>query len=109
METHENYVRQHQDIRTENGIEYGDVIEGVDFDYAAKMTALNAAVLARLAWAPPAPAGVRIGGAVRPATTLQWEAVDDPPAVGLQGLLAGHNGPAMAELSLGGRHDGAHP
>ena len=82
METHENYTRQHQNIRTENGIAYGDVIEGVDFDYAAKMTALNAAVLARLAWAPPAPAEVRIGGAVRPSTTLEWQAVDDPRLAG---------------------------
>ena len=82
METHENYVRQHQDLRTENGIAYGDVIEGVDFDYAAKMTALNAAVLAQLAWAPPAPSEVQIGGAVRPSTTLQWEAVNDPRLAG---------------------------
>lgn len=82
METHENYTRQHQDIRTENGIAYGDVIEGVDFNYAAKMTALNAAVLAQLAWAPPAPAAVRIGGAVRPSTTLQWMPVEDPRLAG---------------------------
>ncbi|MDE2982605.1 MAG: M28 family peptidase [Gemmatimonadota bacterium] len=82
METHENYTRQHQNIRTENGIEYGDVIEGVDFDYAARMTAVNAAVLARLAWAPPSPGEVRIGGAVRPSTTLQWDAVDDPRLAG---------------------------
>ena len=82
METHENYTRQHQNIRTENGIAYGDVIEGVDFDYAARMTALNAAVLAQLAWAPPAPAEVRIGGAVRPSTTLVWEAVDDSRLAG---------------------------
>ena len=57
-------------------------IEGVDFAYAARMTALNAAVLARLAWAPPAPAEVGIGGAVRPSTTLQWEAVDDSRLAG---------------------------
>ena len=82
METHENYVRQHQDLRTENGIAYGDVVEGVDFDYAAKMTALNAAVLAQLAWAPPAPSDVLIGGAVRPSAALEWEAVDDPRLVG---------------------------
>lgn len=42
METNENYNMQHQDIRTEDGIEYGDVIEGVNFDYAAKLTAVNA-------------------------------------------------------------------
>ncbi len=73
METNENYNRQHQDIRTENGIEYGDVIEGVDFDYAAKLTAVNAINLASLAWAPPAPSKVEIGGIVEPSTRLRWE------------------------------------
>lgn len=51
MEANENYDRQHQDIRVEDGIAFGDVIEGVDFHYAAKLTALNAATLAALAWA----------------------------------------------------------
>ncbi len=72
METHENYTRQHQDLRVEDGIAYGDVIEGVNFDYAARLTAVNAATLAALAWAPPAPTDVLIGGAVQPSTTLQW-------------------------------------
>jgi Peptidase family M28 len=72
METHENYTRQHQDIRTENGIAYGDVIEGVNFTYAAKLTAVNAITLASLAWAPPAPQNVLIGGAVQPSTSLAW-------------------------------------
>ncbi len=52
METNENYTRQHQDIRVEDSIAYGDVIEGVDFAYAAKLTALNAATLASLAVGP---------------------------------------------------------
>ena len=82
METHEHYDRQHQDIRVENGVAYGDVIEGVDFDYAAKLTALNAAVLASLAWAPPAPAEVRIGGAVQPSTTLEWSPSADDNLAG---------------------------
>lgn len=55
MEAHEDYTRQHQDLRTDKGIKYGDVLEGVDFDYAAKMTALDAATLLSLAWAPAAP------------------------------------------------------
>jgi hypothetical protein len=79
MEAHENYVWQHQDVRTENGIEYGDVVEHVDFDIAARLTAVNAAVLAALAWAPPAPRDVLIGGAVQPSTTLAWEAALDHP------------------------------
>lgn len=73
MEAHEDYTEQHQDIRTENGIEYGDVIEEVNFDYAKKLTAVNAIALASLAKAPPAPQNVEIGGAVKPSTTLRWE------------------------------------
>lgn len=72
METNENYNRQHQDLRTENGIEYGDTIDGVDFDYAAKLTALNAVSLASMAWATTPPASVKISGAVKPDTTLSW-------------------------------------
>ncbi len=73
METNEHYHRQHQDIRVENGIEYGDVLGGVDFPYAAKLTALNAATLAALAWAPGPPQSVRICGAVQAAARLAWE------------------------------------
>ncbi|WP_024600445.1 M28 family peptidase, partial [Pseudoalteromonas sp. TAE56] len=49
METNEHYDRQHQDLRTEDGVEYGDTIEGVDFDYAAKLTSLNAVTMASMA------------------------------------------------------------
>lgn len=77
MEANENYVQQHQDIRVENGVAYGDVIEGVDFRYAAKLTALNAATLASLAWAPAPPRDVRITGAVQPEATLHWSAPED--------------------------------
>jgi Zn-dependent M28 family amino/carboxypeptidase len=82
METHENYTRQHQDIRVEKGIRYGDVIEGVNFDYAAKLTAVNAATLAGMAWAPPSPTNVLIAGAVRPSAVLSWQAVDSPSLAG---------------------------
>lgn len=82
MEAHENYNRQHQDVRTEDGIEYGDILEGVDFAYAAKLTAVNVAVLASLGWAPPAPENVRIGGAVRASATLAWDSVDAPDLAG---------------------------
>jgi hypothetical protein len=77
MESNENYNRQHQNIRFENGIHYGDVIEGVNFEYAAKLTALNAVTMASLAWAPGPPTHVRINGAVRPAATLIWEPAGD--------------------------------
>jgi Zn-dependent M28 family amino/carboxypeptidase len=73
MEAQENYNRQHQDIREENGIKYGDVIEGVNFEYANKLTAVNAITLASLAWASPEPKNVRIGGIVAPSTKLKWD------------------------------------
>jgi hypothetical protein len=82
METHEHYDRQHQDLRTETDAQgrkrvYGDTIDGVDFAYAAKLTALNAVTLAALASAPPPPANVTIEGAVSADTTLKWTR---PPA-----------------------------
>jgi hypothetical protein len=82
METHENYTRQHQDIREENGIKYGDVVEGVNFEYAAKLTGVNAISLAGIAWAPPAPKNVLIGGAVQPSTTLSWDKLEDDNVAG---------------------------
>lgn len=76
MEAHENYTQQHQDVRTENGINYGDVLEHVNFSYAAKLTAVNAINLASIAWAPPAPETVEIGGIVEASAKLKWSAVD---------------------------------
>ena len=73
METHEHYDRQHQDLRTEDGVEYGDVMSGVDSVYAAKLTALNAITLAGMAGAPPFPANVEATGAVQPSAKLSWE------------------------------------
>ncbi|TNE70014.1 M28 family peptidase [bacterium] len=79
MEAWENYNRQHQDLRTENGIKYGDVLEKVNFPYVAKCTGLNAVVLASLAWAPAPPADVQISGAVQASTTLKWKKADAHP------------------------------
>ena len=76
MEAHENYTQQHQDIREENGIKYGDVIEHVNFVYAKKLTAVNAINLASLAWAPPAPKQVAIGGVVEASAKFKWKKVD---------------------------------
>lgn len=82
MEAHENYTQQHQDIREEDGIKYGDVIEAVNFEYAKKLTSVNAIALASLASAPPQPANVAISGAVKPSTTLYWDRSEDPNLTG---------------------------
>ncbi len=70
----ENYNWQHQDLRTENGVEYGDTIDKMDFAYLRKVTALNVAALAALARAPMPPAPVA-EGAVSTDTTINWQPV----------------------------------
>lgn len=81
-EMYEDYTRQHQNLRTENGIRYGDTPDMVDYGYAAKMAGMNAATLASLAWAPPAPDSVTIAGAVTPNTVLRWRAVQSQNLAG---------------------------
>ena len=71
----ENYHHQHQDLRTEGGIEYGDTVDKMDFDYLAKVTALNIATANSLAAAPPAPASAKLGGAVSSDTKVEWSPV----------------------------------
>jgi len=71
----ENYNWQHQDLRTEKGIKYGDTIDHVDFAYLAKMTKLNVAALAAIASAPPPPQP-KVEGAVSTDTTVTWKAVE---------------------------------
>ncbi|HTG38279.1 M28 family metallopeptidase [Sphingomonas sp.] len=71
----ENYDQQHQNLRTENGREYGDTIDKMDFDYAARVTAINVAVARRLADAPSAPGDVSVDGAVSADSTVRWSPV----------------------------------
>ena len=82
MEAHENYTQQHQDIRTEDGIDYGDVLSAVNFEYAAKLTAVNAINLAALAWAPPAVKEFSIGGIVEADVKFRWKKVEDSNRIG---------------------------
>jgi Zn-dependent M28 family amino/carboxypeptidase len=85
METNEHYDRQHQNIREENGRTYGDVLSGVDFNFNAKITALNAVTMASMAWAPAPPANTEISGAVKASTTLKWQRPSGKMAENLAG------------------------
>jgi hypothetical protein len=74
-EYRENFNHQHQDLRTENGIEYGDTLKFVDFGYVARVARLNAVALAALAAAPAPPAAVKvITTNLDNNTTLKWGA-----------------------------------
>ncbi len=80
-EWRENFDHQHQTLRTENGVEYGDLLKFVDFGYVANVARLNAAVLADLASAPGIPQNVQIlTQALDNNTELTWEAPAGAPA-----------------------------
>ncbi len=74
-EMNENYNHQHQDVRLENGIQYGDLLEFMDFEYLRKNTAVNLATLANLASAPSQPQEVKIEVSnLSNSTSLKWTA-----------------------------------
>jgi hypothetical protein len=76
-EYRENFNHQHQNLRTENGIEYGDTLKFVNFDYVAKVARLNATTLAALAAAPAPPAEVKlVTSGLDNDSTLKWQASD---------------------------------
>jgi Peptidase family M28 len=80
-EWREDFNHQHQNVRTENGVEYGDLEKFVDFDYIANVARLNALTLATMAEAPAPPKNVRmITKKLQNDTTLEWDASDDPKA-----------------------------
>jgi hypothetical protein len=80
-EYREDYHHQHQNVRTENGIEYGDSIKFVNFDYVANVAWLNAATLASLASAPAPPARVRLQTKeLENSSTLTWDAGNGDPS-----------------------------
>jgi hypothetical protein len=83
-ELREDFHHQHQNVRTENGVEYGDLPKFVDFDYVARVTRLNAATLASLASVPAPPANVHLlTKDLENDSTLTW---DSSPG----GLAAGY-------------------
>ncbi len=84
-ELREDFHHQHQDVRTENGLEYGDLTKFVDFDYVAHVARLNAATLAALAAAPAPPANVHLMARdLENDSTLKWEAAPGGLATGYE-------------------------
>ncbi len=75
VESHENFDHQHQNVRVENGVKYGDLLEFMDFDYLARMTRLNVAAMAELALAPATPKAEMLNRTLGYDTTLQWQPV----------------------------------
>lgn len=84
-EPHEYYERQHQDVRVEDGVQYGDLPKFVDYDYVRKVTRLNATVLTTIADAPARPDNVGIDvSELENNTTLVWDANKEPDLKGYE-------------------------
>jgi len=102
-EYREDYNRQHQTIRTEGGIEYGDLLKYVDTDYIANVARVNAAALASLAGAPAPPAQVVIlASKLENDTTLEWAA--SPGATGYEVLWRATTSPVWEHAQAVGTH-----
>jgi len=87
-EMNENFNHQHQDVRKENGIEYGDLIQFMDFEYLRKNTALNLCNLANLAKAPSVPEAVKVEVKnLSNSTLLSWNAPKTGTAKGYYILM----------------------
>ena len=85
-ESHEDFTHQHQDIRVEGGVHYGDVLSGVDYPYLAKVAATNAIALAGMAWGPAPPSGVTIASDPAPGLSGGEDTVFDwKPSAGAAG------------------------
>src|SRR5689334_1989931 len=83
-EVNEDFRHQHQNVRIENGVQYGDLPEFVDFAYVANVARVNAASLAMLAYAPARPKGVTIISRLSDDTELRWEANNEPDLAGYE-------------------------
>ncbi len=87
-EMNENFDHQHQDLRTENGIKYGDLVEFMDFEYLRKNTCSNLATLANLAWSPKAPTNVGIEVKnLSNSSAFSWTAPEGKAPYGYQILM----------------------
>jgi len=83
-EVNEEFRHQHQNVRVENGVQFGDLPQFVDFPYVANVARVNAASLAALALAPARPTGVTIQSRLSNDTDLKWESNKEPDLAGYE-------------------------
>ena len=103
-EPNEEYKHQHQNVRVENGIQYGDLPEFVDFAYIARVARVNAACLAVLAHAPARPQNVGIVTTrLTNDTDLKWDANTEPDLLGYEIVWRETTSPVWTNSRMVGR------
>jgi Peptidase family M28 len=103
-EPHEDYAHQHQNVRTEDGVFYGDTPDFIDVSYIANVTRVNVAALATLALAPAAPKGVELEvTALTNDTTLSWSAVSAADLAGYEIVWRATSAPYWTDTRFVGK------
>lgn len=103
-EPNEDYRHQHQNVRVENGVQYGDLPEFVDFRYVAQVTRVNAAALASLALAPDVPQGVGlVTRRLTEDTDLEWKASAEPDLAGYEIVWRATTAPTWTNVRFVGK------
>jgi len=101
-EVNEEFRHQHQNVRVENGVQFGDLPEFVDFVYVANVARVNAASLAALALAPARPKGVTIQSRLSNDTDLKWEPNNEPDLAGYEIVWRDTTSPVWTNSKLVG-------
>lgn len=102
-EPNEDYRHQHQNVRIEEGVQYGDLPEFVDFPYVAQVARVNAAALAMLASAPDAPRNATLSARLSYDTTLSWASSDEPDLSGYEIVWRPTDAPLWAKSRFVGK------
>jgi hypothetical protein len=93
-EPNEDYRHEHQDVRVENGVQFGDLPQFVDFDYVANVAKINLSALAALANGPAAPSGVKVEDSTLTVdTSLEWQPNAEPDLAGYEIVYRDTNAP----------------
>ena len=96
----EDYHHEHQTPRIENGIQYGDLMRFLNFDFMARVARDNAEALRELAMAPAPPSDLDLAGAVTPSAKLSWTAPEDPNRQGFEVLWRETTSPRWSVFDL---------
>jgi hypothetical protein len=96
----ENYHHEHQNVRVEDGVQYGDLPKFLNFDFMARVALYNAEVLRELARAPAAPTQVTIRGLVTPSAKISWTAPEDAERAGFEVLWRETTSPRWSVFEL---------
>ena len=107
-EPNEDYRHEHQDVRVENGVQFGDLEQFLDYHYIANVAKVNASALAALADGPAAPKAVKVEASTLSVDTqLEWQPNTEPDLAGYE-ILSRHQRAVLVARDSGRQRDELH-